>query len=363
MKKLLSIVLFIAVVTAVLSIGASAFAAEPQDLLFSKDAVLKASFVKYGNITVKSGVTLTIDKSSGFEITGNITVEEGAKIVCNGTGNGGFNFMMRSKDAQITGMELYFKYKTDYGTEIRRVAGGFATIAAIDEWNWNDSPTPCFKWEESVQGWCLTGETNRNLSDEPVYHSERDMGTAEQFADRLNRLGLFKGTGAGYDLFREGSRAEALVMLIRMLGKEEEALNGTWTHPFTDVPEWADKYVGYAYKTGLTQGTGATTFGTGTASAQMYYTFVLRALGKADSEGYKIYDHAAELMGETGILSTENDPYEICEKSFWRSDMVAVSYRALSAQTVSGETLGEKLIADGVFSESDYRDAMFGPMH
>lgn len=355
MKKLISIVLLVAIV---LSLSTTAFAAAPQDLVYERDATLKASFVKYGNITVKSGVTLTIDKNSDFEIAGNITVEEGAKIICNGTSRNNFTFSMVNRNAAITGMDIYFKYKGNNGIEVRRVSGGYAAVAALDVWDWGNGWSPSFTWNESVQGWCLTMETNINLSDEPIYHSERDMNTATQFADRLKTLRLFKGTGSGYDLAREGSRLEALVMLIRLLGKEEAALSGTWKHPFTDVPAWADKYVGYAYETGLTDGVSKTKFGTGTASAQMYFTFVLRALGETDAEDYKIYDHAFELMGASGILSTENDPYEICTRSFWRADMVVVSYRALFTKAASGETLGEKLIADGVFTSDEWNAAV-----
>ena len=74
-------------------------------------------------------------------------------------------------------------------------------------------------------------------------------------------------------------------MLIRLLGKDAEANGGSWKHPFTDVPGWANEEVGYAYEKGLTKGSSATEFGTGTASAQMYLTFVLRALGYSDAAG------------------------------------------------------------------------------
>ena len=47
-------------------------------------------------------------------------------------------------------------------------------------------------------------------------------------------------------------------MLIRVLGKEPAALKSDWTHPFTDVASWADKYVGYAYENVLTKGVSAT---------------------------------------------------------------------------------------------------------
>ena len=77
-------------------------------------------------------------------------------------------------------------------------------------------------------------------------------------ADYLNSLGLFNGVGTGadgkpnYDLDRAPTRQEAVTMLVRLLGKEDEAVNGTWDMPFTDVDDWAAPYVGYAYAEGLT---------------------------------------------------------------------------------------------------------------
>ena len=83
----------------------------------------------------------------------------------------------------------------------------------------------------------------------------------------LNNIGLFKGTGTKadgspeFDLERAPARDEAVTMLVRLLGKETEAKNGTWDMPFNDVAEWAKPYVGYAYANGLTSGTSPTTFG------------------------------------------------------------------------------------------------------
>ena len=57
------------------------------------------------------------------------------------------------------------------------------------------------------------------------------------------------------------TRAEASVMLTRLLGAEKTALAGNWKHPFTDVPQWADKYVGWLYQNGLTKGVSATLYG------------------------------------------------------------------------------------------------------
>lgn len=77
----------------------------------------------------------------------------------------------------------------------------------------------------------------------------RDTSAEDALAADLKQLGLFQGVSdTDFDLGRTPNRTEALVMLIRFLGKEAEALEGRWTHPFTDVPAWADSYVGYAYE-------------------------------------------------------------------------------------------------------------------
>ena len=98
-------------------------------------------------------------------------------------------------------------------------------------------------------------------------------------------MGLFRGVGAledgtpNFALDRTLTRQEAVTMLVRLLGKEQEAFSKTWEMPFTDVAAWASSYIGYAYANGLAKGTSATTFnGVGTASATEYITFVLRAL-------------------------------------------------------------------------------------
>ena len=70
--------------------------------------------------------------------------------------------------------------------------------------------------------------------------AQRDVCTEEALAADLKELGLFQGASeTDFDLERAPTRVEAVVMLIRVLGREQEALSGSWTHPFADVPEWA----------------------------------------------------------------------------------------------------------------------------
>lgn len=115
----------------------------------------------------------------------------------------------------------------------------------------------------------------------------RDFSDSETKAAALKSLGLFQGVSdTNFDLGRAPTRTEALVMFIRLMGKEDDALVGYYRHPFTDVPSWADGYVGYAYQNGYTNGVSATKFGSSdTASSAMYLTFVLRALGYSDASG------------------------------------------------------------------------------
>ena len=47
----------------------------------------------------------------------------------------------------------------------------------------------------------------------------------ETNAHRLNALGLFLGTGSGYDLGGTATRLHGIIMLTRMLGEEDAALS------------------------------------------------------------------------------------------------------------------------------------------
>lgn len=157
-------------------------------------------------------------------------------------------------------------------------------------------------------------------------------------ADALYALGLFKGTGTNadgsptYELDRAPTRHEAVTMLVRLLGKEEEAITGTWETPFTDVADWAKPYVGYAYANGLTNGTGKTTFdGELLISVSQYLTFVLRALGYESGKDFE-WNKAWELSDSIGVTNGE---YNENTDTFLRSDLAIISYSALSS-TIHG---------------------------
>ncbi|MEA4849214.1 MAG: S-layer homology domain-containing protein [Clostridiaceae bacterium] len=190
----------------------------------------------------------------------------------------------------------------------------------------------------------------------PAYAA--DMTEAETKASALKSLGLFLGVSdTDFDLDRAPSRTEAIIMLIRVLGKEPEAKNGSWSHPFTDVASWADKYIGYAYEKGLSSGISATEFGTGNASSDMYLTFVLRALGYDDKSGDFAWNEPDTLAKSVGILTEDVDTAD-----FLRADIVLVSWAALEANLkevsdTGARTLVENLMSAGLFTAEGYRTA------
>ena len=154
---------------------------------------------------------------------------------------------------------------------------------------------------------------------------------AEQAAWELYNLGLFIGIGNDeqgkpvFELDRTLTRNEAITLLVRLLGREEEALSSKWTIPFSDVDEWAVPYVGYAYSNGLTNGTSASTFsGNQDVSATQYLTFILRALGYASGIDYE-WDKAWILTDQLNITHGEYSS----GRSFTRGDAVIVSRNAL----------------------------------
>ena len=169
-------------------------------------------------------------------------------------------------------------------------------------------------------------------------------------ADSLHEMGLFQGTQNGYDLDRTPTRAEAAVMLVRLLGKEAEAKALTYTAPFTDLKGWEKPYVQYLYSNGLANGTNRTTFNpTGKCTAQMYAVFLLRALGYSDTADFS-YANAIETAREqsiydTGIINVQN---------FLRDDAAAASYTALSVSPKNSEgTLLDQLVSENAITEAD----------
>ncbi len=175
-------------------------------------------------------------------------------------------------------------------------------------------------------------------------------GDAESCAEALYELELFLGTDKGFELERPMTRAEAATMLVRFLGTEKRVLSGNWKHPFTDVPEWADKYVGWLYESGLTKGVTAKLYGSQQpVTAWQYGTFIARALQDSETIPY-------------GLITEEDIAKIDADKKFIRADAVIMSVRALGCQYTKNENfrpLADVCIERGLFTAEEFGDACF----
>ena len=168
-------------------------------------------------------------------------------------------------------------------------------------------------------------------------------------AEALHDLGLFQGTGTNadgtpiYDLDKTPSRNQALIMLVRLLGKEAEAKNGAWDIPFTDVSAEMKPYVGYAYANGLTTGYTAESFRGGQkVSGNQYVSFLLRALGYESGKDFEVAK-ATELSDKIGLTAGQS------LAGFTRGDVAQLSAAALSTPLKDSETtMMRKLQTEGV---------------
>ena len=163
----------------------------------------------------------------------------------------------------------------------------------------------------------------------------------------LSAIGMFRGTAKGFELDRAPTRSEAAIMLVRLYGAEDGAKAdyeaGKISHPFTDVSAFTTPYVAYLYANGLTKGTSATTFGSGSpCTLTNYAVFLLRALGYRDGEDFQYREalaFAREKLLETSDLNAE---------PFLRGHLAELTRRALGLELKDGSaTLLDSLISSG----------------
>ena len=192
-------------------------------------------------------------------------------------------------------------------------------------------------------------------------------GQAQDAAQLLYNLNLFRGVGTNpdgsvdFDLERAPTRAEAVTMLVRLLGAEDEALKKSWKTPFTDLPDWAKPYAGYAYETGLTKGISDTQFGASApVTAAQYLTFLLRALGYRDGTDF-VWNAPWQLTDKLGMTNGEYGS----TTEFLRGDAAWLSERVLYEEKKGSDlTLLEHLLAEGAIQNSsvvvwDYAPVIF----
>ncbi|MBQ9428212.1 MAG: S-layer homology domain-containing protein, partial [Clostridia bacterium] len=126
-------------------------------------------------------------------------------------------------------------------------------------------------------------------------------------AEVLYKLGLVQGyaTADGSVNFAKGdglTRAQSIALVVRFLGAEKAATGGSSPTPFTDLPDWAKPYIGYAYANGITKGVSETKFDAdGRITDYAFLTSILRVLGYEDSKGDFVWNDPYALAKTVGL--------------------------------------------------------------
>lgn len=181
-------------------------------------------------------------------------------------------------------------------------------------------------------------------------------------AMRLYYLGLLNGTGVNinggidFALQKGLTRVEAAVLAVRLMGMEDEVLAMACPHPFNDVPDWANAYVGYVYSLGLLDdllfGPLGPAFGPNAAETpERFMSYMLHALGYRMRDGDFSYLNAAEICREIGICVTEED------EPLTRGAAAVAMYNTLrTTMKDSSQVMSDDLVEAG---RMDYQDAVF----
>lgn len=193
-----------------------------------------------------------------------------------------------------------------------------------------------------------------------AYSNETDYNA---MASALNALGLFRGSytgyGRGFDLEAAPTRLQALIMFIRVLGEEEDALAWEGSTPFADIQPGtqAHRYVGYAYEQGYTNGYSAGQFRpSAPVNAYQYTEFLLRAMGYSSADNTTVSD--ALLRAQDADFLTPGEVLMLESGPFLRAELVYLSYYCLDTLQAGGrQTLAESLMDRGLFTPQSWEAA------
>ncbi len=179
---------------------------------------------------------------------------------------------------------------------------------------------------------------------QPAYGiNEIQHGTS---AMNLYQLGVFAGSEKGFELEREPTRLEGLIIMLKLIGREEAVSDYADATPaFTDVPDWGNSWATYAYQNGLASGLGDGQYGAGQAlQAKSYMTFMLKALGYTIDAGDFTWDTALIKAEEIGLITFEERVY-LETQPFLRDDLAYLSDMTLRQPMKDGKlSLGEYLV-------------------
>lgn len=170
------------------------------------------------------------------------------------------------------------------------------------------------------------------------------------YSNELYKLGIIRGTDKGLEPEKSFTRAEAVTVIVRLLGEEENVLNYDFESAFSDVPQshWAYRYVMYCHSKGITNGTGADKFSPGKEiDASQFMTLMLRLMGYEDVLVEEALDKAVEYRIYNSQVAKKFKEAD----SFKREDMFYILHRCLKSDMQDGTPLARELADKGVISD------------
>ncbi len=157
----------------------------------------------------------------------------------------------------------------------------------------------------------------------------------------LSAVGVIVGDNGNFRPDDSVSRNEMAVIMAKLILGTYEADSYVGSHPFTDVPDWASRYVAACYNSGIIAGRSETTYdGTATVTAVEAAAMMLRALGYQDlSKGAAQWDQpvaakANEINLFKGLGGNSQTPMD-------RDSVAQLALNTLQADVVITEKEGD----------------------
>ena len=164
----------------------------------------------------------------------------------------------------------------------------------------------------------------------------------------LSAVGVIVGDNGDFRPDDSVSRNEMAVIMAKLILGTYEADSYVGSHPFTDVPSWASRYVAACYNSGIISGRGEGIYdGNSTVTAVEAAAMMLRALGYEDlSKGASQWDQpvaakANEISLFAGLSGASNTPMD-------RNSVAKLALNTLQATMVTTSRSGQDItLPDG----------------
>lgn len=176
-----------------------------------------------------------------------------------------------------------------------------------------------YEYLREQNGWLMyISEMERIVMEKPDYSKE---------AESLQQEGILLGNEKGLDLLKPLTRIEAVTILVRVLGYENESVSTVSI--FSDIPDdnWGVKYANIASEKGISIGVGDNKFAPDElVTDNQFATMLLRSTGDTEFN----WEKAGDLLTENGIAYRNEGlrRLNIRDDLFTRGDLAKIIYEA-----------------------------------